>query len=210
LAADWLRPRGGPAHDWLFRALAGMLVAMLLVVTASAVQRMMLYQDEFGLTELRLYTTAFIGWLAAVLAWFVATVLRDRRERFAFGAMVAGLATVALLNALNPDALIVSTNVERAQHGKDFDAAYIAALSADAVPETLRSLPRIPEAGRADLARRIVERWSTPPAPDLRSWNWARETARQSVAANEESLRAAAGPGVGVVLSHSSSERALR
>jgi hypothetical protein len=198
LAADWLRPRGGGAHDWLFRAFAGALVAMLFVVTASAVQRMMLYQDEFGLTELRLYTTAFMGWLVAVLAWFVATVLRGRRERFAFGAMIAGLAMVALLNVLNPDALIVSTNVERAQAGKRFDAAYVATLSADAVPEILRALPQLPEEDRQTVAQGVAERWAGTPTSDLRSWNWARVGAREIVGASEETWRAAAGPGASV------------
>lgn len=181
LAADWLRPRGGRAHDRLFGVLAGSLVAMLFVVTASATQRMMLYQEEFGLTELRLYTTAFMGWLSAVLAWFVATVLRGRRERFASGAMVAGLAMVALLNLLNPDALIVATNVERARAGESFDSVYVTSLSADAVPRIVRALPSLPEESRQEVAQRLAELWSLPPSPDLRTWNWARLAAWEAV-----------------------------
>src|SRR5207247_1416024 len=58
--------REQPVHERVFRLLAGTLVSLLYVVVASAVQRMLLYQHLFGLTELRLYTTAFMGWLAAV------------------------------------------------------------------------------------------------------------------------------------------------
>src|SRR5262249_40205161 len=65
-----------PAQVRLFCALAGALVALLFVIMVSAVQRMRLYQREYGLTELRVYTTAFMGWLAAVFLWFCATVLR--------------------------------------------------------------------------------------------------------------------------------------
>src|SRR5262249_38358145 len=69
-----------PAQTRLFRLLAGALVALLFVIMLSAVQRMRLYQREYGLTELRVYTTAFMGWLAAVFLWLCATVLRGRRE----------------------------------------------------------------------------------------------------------------------------------
>ena len=75
---------------------------------------------EYGLTEERLYATAFMGWLAAVFLWFAATVMAGRRERFAFGAIVAGFLLVIVLSALNPDALIARTNLARAKTGRPF------------------------------------------------------------------------------------------
>lgn len=68
------------------------------------------------------------------LACLAATVLRGRREQFAFGALLAGVATLAGLHAANPDALIVRVNAARIAHGQTFDAAYAASLSGDAVP----------------------------------------------------------------------------
>jgi len=82
---EWLLRKDNPVQLRLFRWLAGLQVILLFVIMASALQRMRLYQNEFGLTELRLYTTAFMGWLAVVFAWFMVTVLPGRRERFAFG-----------------------------------------------------------------------------------------------------------------------------
>ncbi len=104
----------------------GALVVLLLVIMASALQRMRLYQEEFGLTELRLYTTAFMGWLALVFGWFLLTVLPGRRERFAFGALAVRFAVVGLLDALNPDALIVGINAQRQNSPRPFDAYYAA------------------------------------------------------------------------------------
>ena len=52
----------------------------------------------------RFYTTAFMGWLVLVFGWFVATVLRGRRERFGTGALLAGWLVLAGLNLANPDA----------------------------------------------------------------------------------------------------------
>ena len=45
------------------------------MVIVSALQRMRLYTQEYGLTELRLYTTAFMLWIAAGGVWYLATVL---------------------------------------------------------------------------------------------------------------------------------------
>src|SRR3712207_9305529 len=55
LIAHWLLRTETRAHERLFKALARIMVVLLFVVVASALQRMYLYQQEFGLTELRLY-----------------------------------------------------------------------------------------------------------------------------------------------------------
>lgn len=189
LAGDAMLRREKPAHDRLYRLLAGALVAMLFVVVASALQRMRLYQEEFGQTELRLYTTAFMIWLALLLVWFVATVLRGRRHYFAFGAMLAGFMTITALNVLNPDAMIVSTNLQRAQEGKRFDAGYLTSLSADAVPGLVVALPSLPEAEHTKVSTALERRWSRPPSDDPRSWNWSRAAADWAMEAERELSR---------------------
>lgn len=78
LLADHLGRRDTARQERLFRALGVVLVVLLFVIVASALQRMRLYQREFGLTELRVYTTAFMLWLTLVLVWLLATVLRGR------------------------------------------------------------------------------------------------------------------------------------
>ncbi|MBD0319240.1 MAG: DUF4173 domain-containing protein, partial [Gemmatimonadetes bacterium] len=122
--------RSRPGDERVFRWLAGVQVALLFVIIASALHRMRLYQNAFGLTELRLYTTAFMFWLAAVFGWFCATVLRGRRERFTFGALVMAGEALVILHAVNPDARIVHTNAARATAERPFDAQYASGLSA--------------------------------------------------------------------------------
>jgi hypothetical protein len=152
---------------------------------------MRLYQAEYGLSEPRLYPTAFMGWLAVVFVWFCLTVLRGHRERFAFGAMVAGFLLIAALHALDPDALIARTNLARAQAGHIFDARYAARLSADAVPDLVSGLPNLNPQDRCTLAARLLERWSPPENPDWRSWTYSRSRAWQAISANGPALRAA-------------------
>ena len=92
LLADWSLDQREPARARRFRWLAGLMLLLLDVMLASALFRMRLYTAEYGLTELRFYTTAFMGWLVLVLGWFGATVLRGRRERFGTGRAAGGMA----------------------------------------------------------------------------------------------------------------------
>jgi hypothetical protein len=194
LVLDWLLRKEKRGHVALFRLLAGILVAMLFVVMASALQRMRLYQQAYGLTELRLYVTAFIGWLALVFVWFAWTVLRGRRDRFTFGAALAGFAAIGLLHAVNPDALIMRANAGRVDVRQRLDADYVTTLSADAVPGAIAALPKMSAAERRDVAAHLLERWSPPARPDWRAWNWSRARAWQAVQTNRRELENMAGP----------------
>jgi len=194
LGAHWLLRKDNPAHERIFRLLAGAQVALLSVIMVSAVRRMLIYQSEYGLTELRLYTTAFMCWLALVFVWFIATVLRGRREQFAFGALIAGLLTVATLHVINPDALIVRVNVAHARSGRGFDADYAASLSADAVPALMQSLPVLNAENQRIVAIRVLNSWSAPERPDWRTWNWARSEAHRVVREMWEPLSESTAP----------------
>jgi hypothetical protein len=180
LSAHYLSPKGNPRHEQAFRGFAGTLVMLLFVIMGSAGQRMWLYQQLYGLTELRFYTTAFMGWLAAIFLWFTVTVLRGRRERFAFGVLMSGGATVVLLNLLNPDALIARTNLHRTD--APFDYQYVTSLSADVVPTLSRALPQLNGETQRTVVALLCARWQQPTSTDWRSWNWSRAAARHLVA----------------------------
>jgi hypothetical protein len=182
--------KNSPTTERIFRTLAGAQIALLFVIMASAVGRMRLYQSEYGLTELRLYTTAFMLWLGLVFVWFTWTVLvRGRRERFACGALVAAFVTVGLLHLVNPDAYIARTNVAHARAGRSFDAAYAASLSADAVPALVSALPSLGRDERCLIGRALTQRWTRNTFDeDWRGWNLARWRARRMVATHRDAL----------------------
>ena len=106
----------------LVRLLSALLVALELVVALSALQRLRVYEREYGLTELRIYAIGVVAWLVVVFVWSCATVLRGELRRFAIGAVVSGFAATAVLNVLSPDALIARTNLTRPH----VDVAYLA------------------------------------------------------------------------------------
>ncbi|HET9039240.1 MAG TPA: DUF4173 domain-containing protein [Gemmatimonadales bacterium] len=161
LAADHWLDQADAARVRRFRQLAGVMLLLLDVMLASALLRMWLYTTQFGLTELRFYTTAFMGWLVLVFGWFVATVLRGRRERFGTGALLAGWLVLAALNLMNPDAVIAGINLGRAARGRPLDVVYAATLSADALPTYHRGLPRLGTNEACEAAYRLNHRWKS-------------------------------------------------
>jgi len=193
LLCHWLLRAGDSASQRWFRWLAGVQIVLLFVIMASAFERMHLYQAEYGMSEQRLYPTAFMGWLAVVFVWFALTVLRGQRQRFGFGAMVAGFLLIAVLHLLNPDALIARTNLARVRDGHTFDAHYAATLSGDAVPELVAGLPDLNPKDRCTLARGLIERWPAADSTDWRSWNLVRARAWRAVSENQAALHAACG-----------------
>lgn len=174
---------------WVFRVLAGVQILLLSIVMLSAVQRLRIYEQGYGLTQPRFYAAAFLVWLALLLLWFVLTVLRDKREGFAVGAMVAGLGLVFILHVVNPDAFIVRKNTERAAQRHHFDARYGLLLSADAIPELVSSFPSLPPEDQSFIAARLVHRWLDKDRQNWRTWSWGRSRAWSVLEKNEPWLR---------------------
>src|SRR5262245_9814772 len=175
LLADWVRRRDSAAQDRLFKVLAGALILLLFVVMASALQRMRLYQREYGLTELRVYTTGVMLWLAVVFVWAGFTVLRGRRDLFAVGALVSGFAAIFAVNLVNPDALIARTNLNR----PNLDLPYLMRLSDDATPELVNALPSLDPTLRSRLQAELASRRHS--SSDWRTWNLSRHRAQQAL-----------------------------
>ncbi len=181
---------GDRRAERVFRWSARALVGLVFVVMASAVHRMVLYQREFGLTELRFYASGFMGWLGGAFIWLLATALRGRPERFLPGALLAWAIGVAGLDAVNPDRVIIETNLARAEAGRSMDVSYASGLSADAVPALVTALPGLSQVARAKVAPLLLACWSPPSTTDWREWNLGRRQAWIAVGEAEGSLRA--------------------
>ena len=183
------RERERDARTW--RLLAGVTLALLAVIVASALQRMRLYVSAYGLTDDRLYALAFMGWLGVVFALFAATVLRDRVRRFAIGTLASGWGVLVLLNFANPDALIARVNLSRADAAEKLDGVYLGALGADALPVILPRLTSLPEDRQCAIAQAVLRRFVDEPEGDWRSWNRSRARARRLASTHLAALRAA-------------------
>jgi hypothetical protein len=124
-------------------------------------------------------------------------VLRGRRDWFAFGMLASGLATVALLFFVNPDAVIARANVGRMSSADAkirFDVVYATSLSADAVPVLIDALPALSRDVQCSLARHMLRRWPPDRDRSIRSWNWSAARASELVREHAARLRSMVGP----------------
>lgn len=171
LALRWA-PRGGTRDRTLVRAVLGTLCVLTLVVVASALRRMDLYVDEYGLTRLRISVAAMELWLGLVLVLILAAGVFG--ARFLPRAIaVSAAAGVLAFGLLSPDGLIAEQNVQRFEDGKStgIDIDYVKDLSADAVP----ALDRLPEPERSCALRNIQNEVLHADAPwYATSWGEAR------------------------------------
>ncbi len=154
--ARWTR-RETPLADRAFRIGATGTVALSLVILASAMKRMALYEAAFGYTHLRLYTHIFMFALGAVLSWRAVT-LWWRPERFAIGVFLTALGSVLALNLVNPDAFIVRRNLELHASTGSVDGEYLSQLSVDAVPELVKGLEAMDPDRRAGIIAPFLQK----------------------------------------------------
>lgn len=114
---------------------------------------------------------------AAVGLGALGDLVRERRQRFAFGALVSGMLAVSGLNVLNPDAFIVRTNLERADE-RAFDTGYAGKLSPDATPTLIAALPRVSPDERCRVGNALLR--DQPDDGGWQAWNYGRERARDA------------------------------
>jgi hypothetical protein len=155
--AAWKAPREERADRMVARTLLGALSVMTLVVVASALVRMTVYYETYGLTRLRLWVFAVEIWLAVLFVLVLAALWTLRTTWLPRAAAVSGVALLLGLAAINPDGFIARYNVDRYEESGRFDLRYAASLSADAVP----ALADLPEDLRACVFR--WGRWDTEP-----------------------------------------------
>lgn len=126
--------RGNKQRRIIFSVLGAGLVVLVLVILASALQRMLLYEDAYGFSRLRTYTHVFMIWLGVLLVAVMILEILQRHRIFALAAVLASLGFVVTLSVINVDGLIAHRNIERAINGQELDIIYLESLSDDAVP----------------------------------------------------------------------------
>ena len=136
------------SHRVILRALLAALCGLTLVLLASALHRLDLYESAFGLTRLRLTAEAFAWGLAGFFALIVlAGVVPTVRRNFARTAIAATAAGLLAFSLANPDGTIARQNIERWRTTGSLDVAYLQTLSADAAPSIAELPPELARRG---------------------------------------------------------------
>ncbi|HET7388667.1 MAG TPA: DUF4173 domain-containing protein [Nocardioidaceae bacterium] len=126
--------KASPRDRALLRVALGALTALTLVVVASALLRMHIYEEAFGFTRLRLLVSVFEGWLGIVVVLVMLAGFRLRGSWVPRTMLISGAVALLALASVNPDAMIASHNLDRYRQTGRIDAGYLAELSSDAAP----------------------------------------------------------------------------
>lgn len=136
------------------RGLLSALAGLTLVIVASALSRMWLYQEAYGFTVLRLLVLVCELWLGLGFVLVLGSVLLRRPRRPLRAMAVSGALALLALAALDPERFVAEQNAARFEATGRIDTAYLADLSADAVPAPAR----LPEPQRACALEPIAAR----------------------------------------------------
>ena len=185
LATHWLLKKENRSAQMLFRVLAGVQIALLFVIMASAVQRLVILTGPlgYGMTTVRFYPMVFMTWLAIVFVLFAGTVLRNARQYFAWAALWSAFFVLGAARVLNPDDFIIRTNIALMKQGRQFDAYYNSRdLSDDAIPALIDSFESYDsDSAQAVLNMLQLRRCRRSGEGDLRSFNLGRRAAGEAL-----------------------------
>jgi hypothetical protein len=162
------------------RVALGLLCVETLVVVASALHRMHVYQEAYGFTRLRLLVDVFEGWLGLLVLAVLAAGVTLRAAWLPRFALVSGVVALLGLAAVNPDAWIAEQNLDRWSETGRVDWDYLRDLSDDAVPvleRRARDDGTATDAELAGLVRRCVLAGREASDDDPLEWNLGRHRA---------------------------------
>ncbi|NNF53192.1 MAG: DUF4173 domain-containing protein [Acidimicrobiales bacterium] len=160
----------------VLRALNMAALALIIGIVGVAMGRLQLYITSQGLTPLRFYSSVFSVWVGVA---FVIVGIRlagvKAGAAWLMSALVgSGLVVLIILNVLNPDALIVSYNVDRFNHT---EPGKIDTISDDGVAALLPELNGFP----AEIQKLILLEVCEPPVDSgLFNWNLGRSRAESA------------------------------
>lgn len=169
--------RDRPGDARLGDVLTAVLCLLTLLVVASALWRMALYQQAYGFTVLRVFVDGFELWLGLLV---LATLLSALRPRLGRGlprfALVSGAVFTLGYGLLDPVGFVAGQNIARYHETGRLDLAYLGSLGPDAMPVVAASDLGVDE-------KSCIRAWARhPAADDVLGWNLGRERGRAALA----------------------------
>lgn len=164
--------RASIKQNSIFIGLLALLVVQVLIILASAFQRLLLYENAYGFTRLRLYTHIFIPWLGLLLLGVILLQIARRDRYFSALLLVAIFGFAVSFSVFNVDGQIARLNIERAKAGMELDGTYLISLSDDMLPALARAFkqPDLPKDAHDTLGAVLSCRSHTITQEDPRPW----------------------------------------
>ncbi len=157
--ANWTKIES-KRQRWTFAGLSGAMVALVGAILASALVRLLLYENAYGFTRLRTYTHIAIVWMGVLFAAFLAFLLAGQLRRIPFAAFIGTIGFAVTISMLNVDAFVVQQNGGRLAQSGEIDLDYLLWLSEDADPALVRLAEEAPVDVQEELLPQLACRRS--------------------------------------------------
>ncbi|NOU94608.1 DUF4173 domain-containing protein [Paenibacillus sp. LMG 31456] len=159
--------RSIPSMDRFLRVLLAMLIGCTGVMLCSAHFRLSMYEEAYGYTITRVLVHAFMIFL---LLLFAIALIKVRKDHFRLMKpyLIAGIASYVLLNYIQVDGIIASSNINRYETTGKIDTSYLGSLSFEVVPYLISLQSKHPELeGTKEALKAIRDR-----LPDKAEASW--------------------------------------
>jgi hypothetical protein len=135
-----------------------LLVVCTFVLLISAFYRMMVYEQAYGFTYLRVFVQAFMIMLFFL---FIVNIIYIWYPKLPIikSYFIISLAVYIIMNFANVDMIIAKNNIGRYYETGQIDMTYLKGLSYDAVPEMQKLLASVkdsPDQGKKQIAEDII------------------------------------------------------
>ncbi|WP_371830440.1 DUF4153 domain-containing protein [Antrihabitans cavernicola] len=165
-------PKDTPSEQFVQRVVFGLLCMLALVVVASALFRMNVYQQAYGFTVLRVLVDVFELWLGLLLVFVLIARIRLSGSWLPRAALLSAAVLALGIGVANPEAWVAQRNIDRFHDTGKLDAVYLKSLGDDATPTIMSGLPQ-------DLASCILR--GDTPRGDVLEWNLGRARAADAL-----------------------------
>jgi hypothetical protein len=186
--ANWTKIES-KRQKWTFTGLSGAMVGLVGAILASALVRLLLYENAYGFTRLRTYTHVAIVWMGLLFVAFLGFLLAGQLRRLPLAAAIGAIGFALTLTVINVDAFVVRQNGGRLEQSGEIDLDYLLLLSEDADPALVRLAQEIPRDVQQELLPQLACRRSQLEAyAETLSWpsyNLSRAAAARSLAGYE-------------------------
>lgn len=169
-------PRSTRRERLVLRMTLGALCLLTLVVVASALHRMGLYQQAYGFTVLRVVVDMFELWLGLLVVLVLVAGIRLSARWLPRVALVAAAMLLLGGGLANPEAWVAQRNIDRMATTGTIDLGYLMTLGPDATPTIAAGLP-------AALASCVLHEGPARSEEGPLTWNLGRSRAAATLAA---------------------------
>lgn len=116
------------------------LIGQTLVIIASGLKRIFVYEEAYGYTYLRILVALFFLWVAGSFLLFIYKIIRQKKTVWLISSGLSlAFVFLAFVSVCSIDRYIARKNVDRyIEHGRRLDMEYLSSLSTDTYPEIVR------------------------------------------------------------------------